>query len=151
MKPLNALADSIDVASTCLAIPPVLLAHTADRNENAQYIELGDLRIYVLEHRVEWLGRYLGLSEKEFQLLATLAQPPGKAWSFESLYENVWAAPFYGDAVALKSAVKRLRTKLRANAIRELIETIPGYGYRLDAQSCSGVNMTDAVLPSVRA
>ena len=52
------------------------------------------------------------LTKKEFALLLFFAQNPERYIDGEYLYEKIWNAPFSDDNQALKSAIKRLRSKL---------------------------------------
>ncbi|WP_025272535.1 response regulator transcription factor [Haloglycomyces albus] len=72
-------------------------------------------------------GRYLNLSKKEYGLLRELMLAEGAPVSSEHLLEKVWdenADPFTS---AVRIALHKLRRKLDA----DLIETVPGLGYRI--------------------
>jgi two-component system alkaline phosphatase synthesis response regulator PhoP len=56
----------------------------------------------------------------------------GRVLSREHLLEQAWGYDFVGNTRAVDSAIKRLRTKIRAhNLDANLIETVRGIGYRL--------------------
>lgn len=75
----------------------------------------------------------LPLTRLEFDLLETLARHAGQALSREQLLDQVWSYDYYGDARAVDSAVKRLRSKLRgAGGDADIISTVRGVGYRLE-------------------
>jgi len=74
-------------------------------------------------------GRRLPLTPKEFALLEYLLAAQGRVVSAEELLEHVWdeaADPF---TTAVKTTVKRLRTKLGDPPV---VHTVRGGGYRLD-------------------
>ena len=72
------------------------------------------------------------LSNKEFGVLAHLVAQEGKPSSPEALYRSVWKNEF-GDLTAVAVYIQRLRRKLESDPARpELIETVPGQGYRLN-------------------
>lgn len=73
----------------------------------------------------------LRLTRTEFDLLATLAGSPGRAWSREELVERIWGWDFPGEVRTVDTHVKNLREKLKqAGASPDLIDTVWGYGYK---------------------
>lgn len=94
-------------------------------------VEFGPLRLDTDAREATWRGRPVGLSARQFDLLATLAGDSARVWSFADLTETVWRRPYVGDMDALASAIKRLRRQL-ADVTGELIVTsVRGVGYRL--------------------
>jgi DNA-binding response OmpR family regulator len=80
----------------------------------------------------------LDLTQLEFDLLYHLLANAGRVLSRERLLEQVWGYDYIGDTRAVDSAIKRLRSKLRAalgaeTEAGEMIETVRGIGYRLEA------------------
>lgn len=77
--------------------------------------------------RVDVDGREVGLTPKEFELLAHLVTRRGEAVSRQQLMDAIW-----GDAyVAISRSLDVHMTSLRAKLGRpEAIATIRGYGYR---------------------
>lgn len=81
-------------------------------------------------HRVYWRGLALPLTEHEFQMLAALMEPPGRACTYDELRKRVWGTE-YGDASLVRTAVKRLRRKLPRAGVTVRIEPVHGVGFRL--------------------
>lgn len=75
-------------------------------------------------------GRAVELTAKEFDLLAVLAEEPGRAVTRQELYSRVWDPVWVGTGKTLDVHVASLRKKLDDPA---LIETVRGVGYRLSA------------------
>ena len=67
------------------------------------------------------------LAKKEFALLLIFVQNPKRMIDGEYLYEKVWNQPMSGDANALKSTIKRLRSKIEGSGWQ--IEWSRGEGY----------------------
>ena len=67
------------------------------------------------------------LAQKEFALLFIFVQNEDRHISAEYLYEKVWRAPMAGDNHALKSAISRLREKIKGSGWK--IEWSRGEGY----------------------
>jgi DNA-binding response OmpR family regulator len=97
-------------------------------------LHIGDLMIDELQHEVSLKGRPLSLTVREFTLLLTLAQHPGRVFTRAQLLEHVWGAEYYDDHV-VDVHVANLRKKLEADTPSTgYIETVRGVGYRLRAQ-----------------
>ncbi len=71
-------------------------------------------------------GRPLDLTAREFELLLTLLNAPGRVFTREMLLAKLWGYDFYGDERVVDSHIKNLRRKLG----RDYIETVRGVGYR---------------------
>ncbi|WP_206458736.1 response regulator transcription factor [Anaerovorax sp. IOR16] len=67
------------------------------------------------------------LTKKEFALLLIFVQNPERFIDREYLYEKVWKQPMTEDANALKSTIKRLRSKIEGSGWQ--IEWSRGEGY----------------------
>ena len=82
--------------------------------------------------RVFLHGRELKMTRKEFDLLFCLASNPGKVFSREQLYEQIWNdQAVYNIDDVVKHHIKTLRKKLTiTNA--EYIKNIWGIGYRFE-------------------
>ncbi|MET7421562.1 response regulator transcription factor [Dactylosporangium sp. NPDC005555] len=93
--------------------------------------ELGDLTVDPSRRVASRGGRRLELSPKEFGVLECLLAADGRPVSAEDLLERVWdeaADPF---TTAVKTTIRRLRTKLGAP---DLIHTVREAGYRIGAR-----------------
>lgn len=94
-------------------------------------VALGRLMIDQQRQQVSWAGRLLPLTRLERDVLAALANPPLRVWTYRQLYERVWGADFLDDAAAVRSTVKRLRAKLREANSSIAVEAARGIGYSL--------------------
>lgn len=72
-------------------------------------------------------GRKVALTPKEFDLVAFLAEDPGRVFSRGEILEAVWDPHWYGPTRTLDAHVASLRRKLGAHRI----ETVRGVGFRL--------------------
>jgi DNA-binding response OmpR family regulator len=100
----------------------------------------GDLRIDPGSRRCEVGGKEVHLRAKEFDLLARLADEPGRAVSREDLMADVWDENWFGSTKTLDVHMASLRRRLSeaAAALEEpvllpAITTLRGHGYRLEA------------------
>ncbi len=97
-------------------------------------IAIGALVIDLGARVVSVSGKMVHLTPKELDLLAHLAQRPRVVIDRETLLSDVWGYQHAGYARTVDSHVTRIRKKLAAAGLPgELITTIHGSGYRLDA------------------
>ena len=95
-------------------------------------LEVGPLRIEPASRRVTLDGNEVGLTQREFDLLAFLATHPGRVYSRDQLMESVWGEPYFEDTSTVTVHIRRLRAKLGDDpAEPRFIETVWGVGYRL--------------------
>ena len=96
-------------------------------SESPGRLFVGDLEIDPDIVEVRKGGKEVQLSPREFKLLYTLAQSPGRVFPRGSLLRQVWGEDEYIDERTVNVYVQRLRAKLGD----KLIETVRGFGYRL--------------------
>ncbi|HVQ59961.1 MAG TPA: response regulator transcription factor [Solirubrobacterales bacterium] len=102
-----------------------------EEDEGAPPIVHGALRVEPATRRVFLDGEELMLTQREFDLLAYLAERPGRVFSRDQLMETVWEYPFFEDTSTVTVHVRRLRAKLGDDAGEpRFIETVWGVGYR---------------------
>lgn len=90
-----------------------------------------DLTIDVEGRVVLVQEKMVDFTPKEFDLLQVLAEHPGRAYSRESLLENVWGHDFFGDERTVDTHVKNIREKVRKAGLSfNPIQTIWGVGYK---------------------
>jgi DNA-binding response OmpR family regulator len=77
-------------------------------------------------------GHPVSLTKTEFKLLCELAQNPGRLLTRDVLLERVWGYGYFGDGRLVDVHVRRLRTKVEADAANPRhVVTVRGLGYRL--------------------
>ncbi len=110
---------------------PVLLARIEAllrRSERVpDFVESGPLKLDITADIATLNGLDLLLSQKEFSTLLILVQNSGRYIGCEYLYERVWKMPYSENSNALKSTIKRLRSKLAGS--NYLIEWSRDEGY----------------------
>ena len=73
----------------------------------------------------------IDMTPREFLLMKTFMENPGKAFSREELLSTVWGWDFYGESKIVDVNMRRLRTKIEDNPSEpQFIETVWGKGYR---------------------
>lgn len=74
------------------------------------------------------------LPMKEFELLAQLAQYPGRLFSRDELIRLVWGEDYEGDDRTVDVHVKRLRQRFSDYAEDFTIQTVRGIGYKIEVR-----------------
>lgn len=97
----------------------------------------GPLEVDVVRHEVRMNGVPVELTKKEFQILAYLAEHPGKVITHRTLLDAVWGPGFGASPRYLREYAYRLRRKLGDDEGR-LIVSRPGIGYQLVPQGAGG-------------
>jgi two-component system KDP operon response regulator KdpE len=95
-------------------------------------IEIGDLRIDLVERRVFIAGVDLHLTKTEYAILAELARHLDAIVTHDELVTEVWGPEYRGSNHYLHTYLGRLRKKL--GEYSALIETVPGMGYDLHSK-----------------
>ena len=82
-------------------------------------------------HEVRVDGTPVTLSALEFNVLAALAEAPGRVFSRRQLLERVWGYDFFGDERVVDVHIRGLRARLGDDAASpQLIATVRGVGYK---------------------
>jgi len=108
-----------------------LLRRAEPAPNTSQVLRAADLEINLDAHTVERAGESLELTPTEFNLLATLAGQPGRAFSRLQLLEAAQGMAYEGYERTIDAHIKNLRGKLEADPRQpRYIETVFGVGYR---------------------
>ena len=104
----------------------------ADADERLSY---GDIVMDLAAHRVAREGRPVRLGPTEFRLLKVLMEHPGRVFSRERLLDAVWGRDVYVEPRTVDVHILRLRKALNAGGRADVIRTVRGVGYALDADA----------------
>lgn len=97
-----------------------------------EVVEAPPVRIDVRTRIARVEQRRLQLSQKEYELLLTLAREPDRVFTKAELLRDVWGYRVTARTRTLDSHASRLRRKLReSGASVTLIDNVWGVGYRL--------------------
>lgn len=133
--------------------PPELLARLRallrrSGRLDTQPVPLGRWELDPATRTLKADARSVELTQREVELLETLASVPGKVWTRSQLLETVWGYESDVDERTVDSTVKRLRRKMdglvpesesesepqadTVKASHPVIHTLYGVGYRMD-------------------
>jgi two-component system, OmpR family, alkaline phosphatase synthesis response regulator PhoP len=103
----------------------------SDDEKNKSNIQIDDLSIDFIKHKVSLKEEVLDLTVKEFELISLFAGNPGRVFSRNDLLKKVWGYQFEGYEHTVNTHINRLRNKIEADASQpEYILTVWGIGYR---------------------
>lgn len=112
--------------------------HALVRRANAQSepttITVAGLTMDLIRHRVFHGESELQLQPREYALLAYLMRNAGRVVSKTMIVEHVWEYNFDPETNVVEARISRLRNKLHGVTNEELIHTVRGVGYVLDAR-----------------
>ncbi len=105
----------------------------ADQKPTDDQLRVGHLFIDLEKHTVVRDGIPIRLTAREFDLLAFLAQHPGKVFSRLQLLQEVWGYKHECYMHTVDSHVNRLRGKIEEHAAKpDVLLTVWGVGYKLN-------------------
>ena len=119
-----------------LRVGAILRRLTAGGVGPADVLTIGPITIDRAEHRVAVEGEDVELTPTEYKLLLTLAERRGRVQGRAHLLETVWEAAPDIQTRTVDMHVQRLRSKLGKGG--DLIETVRGFGYRLQSGQARG-------------
>jgi two-component system OmpR family response regulator len=154
-RPMLVLCDRDSVADRLLALRggaddaagwrgnlPEVLARIASLLRRARLtagqIGAGELRIDLIDRRVERAGRLIRLPLREFDLLANLARVPDRPMSRAALLQAVWRLDFDPGTNRVEVHMSRLRAKVDRGFAWPMLRTVKGQGYALRSQPDHG-------------
>jgi DNA-binding response OmpR family regulator len=102
-----------------------------DEDPGRAALEDGELRIDYDKRQVFIREEPVRLTYVEFEILAALAEHPGRVYGRSTLLERVWGDSAYRDPRTVDVHIRHLREKLeRDPKLPELVLTVRGVGYR---------------------
>lgn len=125
------LAKPFGVMELVSCVKAVLRRCRRDDAERAG-LSAGGVSLDADAHTVTAGGQRITLTYKEFELLRLFMAHPGTAFTREQLMERVWGTDYCGETRTVDMHIRTLRQKL--GEYGEMIETVRGVGYRLEAQ-----------------
>ena len=98
-------------------------------------IEVGDILLDPVAHKVTRRGRTLQLGPTEYRLLKFFMESPGRVFSRNQLLDGVWGT---GSDIELRTVdvhIRRLRKAINADGqYQDIIRTVRSAGYALDTE-----------------
>jgi DNA-binding response OmpR family regulator len=96
-------------------------------------LKIHELMINKSTHTAEVEGRPVHLTSTEFGILYLLASNPGRVFSAEDIFQQVWKEKYFESNNTVMVHISKLRDKLEQEMGRKLITTVWGVGYKIEA------------------
>lgn len=112
-----------------------VLAKRSEKLEASSILEIADLRLDRISHKVFRSGEEIILQPREYRLLDYLAQNEGSLVTRTMLLQNVWDLNFDPQTNVIDVHMSRLRAKVDKNFEPNLIHTVRRRGYRFGIES----------------
>jgi len=110
-----------------------VLARRRDPDAVKTKLEVGDLEMDLLARTVHRAGEVILLQPREFRLLEFLMRHAGQVVTRTMLLEKVWDYHFDPQTNVIDVHISRLRSKIDKPYDVQMLHTVRGAGYRLQA------------------
>lgn len=105
----------------------------AAKGKETYLFQARDLTVNALEHKASVSGKVVDLSNKEYQVLLTLIQHPGRVFNKFQLLDRVWDTQFDIESNVVEVTIKNLRRKLSEAGSAAEILSRRNIGYWIEA------------------
>ena len=96
-----------------------------------QKLEFPGLTLDLLRRQVLVEGSSVELTAKEFDVLALLAEHPGRVYGREQIMRHLWDGDFFGEPRAADVHIQHIRGKIEPDPkTPRYVQTVRGVGYR---------------------
>ncbi len=96
-------------------------------------LDYGNNAVFIINSSGQ--NQSVGLTAKEFQLLEYLMQHPDWTLTHDQIRNRIWALDTESASNIVAAQIRLLRKKLAEFGCGEAIETVRGFGYRLNSSS----------------
>ena len=104
--------------------------HNGRSGKHGTYDAKHNDRRFDVENRGE---KEVNITFTEFEILHLLARNPGRVFSKEQIYDNVWKESYSGDYNIIMNHIRNIREKIEDNPSKPIyIQTVWGVGYRFN-------------------
>lgn len=100
-------------------------------NKTERVLTVGDIKIDTMSRNVTKGKEEITLTAKEYDLLLYFVRNKNIALYRETMYEQVWQEPYFGNTRTIDLHVQRLKKKLQ---LGDAIETVYKVGYRFSPE-----------------
>lgn len=117
-----------------LARIEILASRVSNKTIGATELNLGKLKLDLINRKVTREDHVIDLQSKEFKLLEYLMQNANKIVTRTMLLEKVWEYNFDPQTNVIDVHISRLRNKIDKGFAYPMIETIRGAGYMISSR-----------------
>ncbi|GGG83994.1 response regulator transcription factor [Paenibacillus radicis (ex Gao et al. 2016)] len=127
-NPLELIARVRSLIRRSYQYNPVTTVQSQERGG----LVLGALTIDKASYTAAVEGRALSLTSTEFGILYLLASNPGRVYSAEEIFQQVWKEKYFESNNTVMVHISKLRDKLEQELGDKLIVTVWGVGYKIE-------------------
>ncbi len=95
-------------------------------------LKAGPVELHSNTKKVYRSSKEINLTLKEFSMLEYLMRNPNQVINREQIMDHIWGFDFNSFSNVVDVHMKNLRRKLKSNRNEPIIETVWGFGYRLN-------------------
>ncbi len=104
-----------------------------EKQEEEGIYRNGGLELSENTRQVRVDGEEVKLTPVEFGILAFLMKEPGRVYSIEQIYENVWNEPSFSPENTVSVHIRRIREKIEINPKEpKYLKVVWGVGYKIE-------------------
>lgn len=130
-KPFEPMELMARVKAQLRRYEQIISLKTKEDRDDSRLI-VGDLELDLYAHEVHVNGKRTRLTKKEFDILKLLMESPGRIYSAEDIYENVWQEAAVNTETVVVH-VRKLREKIEVNPRKpEYLKVVWGIGYKIE-------------------
>ena len=100
--------------------------------EEPDDLVVGDLTFSAEANTISCNGKGIGFTQTELRMLSYMMQKPGKAYARDKLLETIWGYETEVETRVTDETLRRIRRKLSLAGSSVCVQTIWGYGYKLE-------------------
>jgi len=101
---------------------------------DTEVLEYAGLVMDLARHKVKRDGKTLKLGPTEFRILKAFLERPGRVLTREKILDLAWGPNIYLEDRTIDVHIRRLRQALNTDGQPDIIRTVRGTGYALDAE-----------------
>ena len=107
--------------------------YSKELSASKDILEIGDLKVDVINFTVTKGNENVKLTAKEFAILKLFATNPNRVFTKQQIYQLIWEDEYYGDENIINVHMRRLREKIELDPSNpRYIKTLWGIGYKLE-------------------
>lgn len=125
--------DSEELLARIFSLIRRSVMHQTAIPQPSRTLRYHDLEISPEAREVRICNQLVEFTQKEFDLLETLAQNTQRAFTREELVERLWGFDFEGEVRVVDTHIKNIREKMHSASLRyNPIQTVWGVGYKFN-------------------
>ncbi len=99
--------------------------------KNSDVIELGEFKLNLRSRSLSKNGKYIELTQVEFQIVEYFFSNPGEVLSRTDILNKVWGTEYFGEEKIVDVNIRRLRMKVETDpSVPAHLMTVWGVGYK---------------------